>query len=45
MTSLATGSLMKLQNLKVYNSVYKNDFTCIAETYLDYSTPLQNNDI
>ena len=34
-----TCSLMKLRNLKMYNSVYKNDFTCISKTYLDYSTP------
>ena len=40
-----TCSLMKLRNLKMYNSVYKNDFTCISKTYLDYSTPLHDADI
>ena len=39
---LAADSLTKFRNLKVYNSVDKNDFTPITKTYLDYSTPLTN---
>lgn len=42
MKNLAADSLMKFRNLKVYNSVDKNDFTPITKTYLDYSTSLTN---
>ena len=30
---------------KAYNSIYKHDFICLSETYLDSSTPLNDNSL
>ena len=35
--SLATDNYSKFVALKVYNSIYKYDFICISETFLDSS--------
>ena len=32
-------SFSKLTQLKAYNSIYKYDFICLSETYLDFSIP------
>ena len=37
--SLSTPNFTKLAQLKAYNSIYKYDFICLSETYLDSSTP------
>ena len=39
LNSLPAHSFLKLTQLKAYNSIYKYDFTCLSETYLDSSTP------
>ena len=31
--------------LKAYNSIYKHDFACLSETYLDSSIPLNDNSL
>ena len=31
--------------LKTYNSIYKHDFNCLSEKYLDSPTPLNNNSL
>ena len=36
---------MKLTQLKAYNSVYKIDFICLPDTYLDTSIPNNLSDI
>ena len=40
LNSISTHNLSKIAQLKVYNSIYKHDFICLSETYLDSSTPL-----
>ena len=35
--SLATDNYSKVVALKAYNSIYKYDFICISQTFLDYS--------
>ena len=37
--SLTVHSFSKLNHLKAYNSIYKYDFICLSETYLDSSIP------
>ena len=37
--SLTTHNYSKLTQLKAYISVYKYDFICLSETYLDSTTP------
>ena len=37
--SLSAHNFTKLTQLKAYNSIYKYDFICLSETYLDSSTP------
>ena len=39
LNSLSAHSFTKLTQLKAYNSIYKYDFICLSETYLDSSTP------
>ena len=39
LNSLATHNYSKLTQLIAYNSVYKHDFICLSETYLDSSIP------
>ena len=39
LNSLPAHSFTKLTQLKAYNSIYKYDFICLSETYLDSSTP------
>ena len=39
LTSLFTHNFAKLTQLKGYNSIYKHDFICLSETYLDSVTP------
>ena len=37
LNSLSAHSFSKLTQLKAYNSIYKYDFICLSETYLDSS--------
>ena len=39
LNSLTTHNFSKLTQLKAYNSIYKHDFICISETFLDSSIP------
>ena len=39
LNSLAAHNLSKLTQLIYYNSIYKYDFICLSEAYLDYSIP------
>ena len=39
LNSLSAHNFTKLTQLKAYNSIYKYDFICLSETYLDSSTP------
>ena len=39
LTSLFAHNFAKLTQLKGYNSIYKHDFICLSETYLDSATP------
>ena len=36
---------LKIAQLKAYNSIHKHDFICLSETYLDSSTPLNDNSL
>ena len=36
---LSAHNFSKLTQLKAHNSIYKNDFACLLETYLDTSIP------
>ena len=39
LNSLSTHNFSKLTQLKAYISIYKRDFICLSETYLDSSVP------
>ena len=39
LNSLSAHNFSKLAQMKAYISLYKNDFICLSETYLDTSTP------
>ena len=39
LNSLSAHNFSKLTQLKAYISMYKHDFICLSETYLDSSTP------
>ena len=39
LNSLCAHNFSKLTQLKAYNSLYKYDFICLSETYLDSTTP------
>ena len=39
LNSLMAHNYSKLTQLKAYTSMYKHDFICLSETYLDSSTP------
>ena len=39
LNSLCAHNFSKLTQLKAYNSLYKHDFICLSETYLDSSIP------
>ena len=39
LNSLTAHNYSKLMQLKAYTSMYKHDFICLSETYLDSSTP------
>ena len=39
LNSLCAHNFSKLTQLKAYNSLYKYDFICLSETYLDTTTP------
>ena len=39
LNSLSAHNFSKLTQLKAYISMYKHDFMCLSETYLDSSTP------
>ena len=39
LNSLSAHNFSKLTQMKAYMSVYKHDFICLSETYLDSSTP------
>ena len=39
LNSLSAHNFAKLTQLKTYNSIYKYDFICLSETYLDSATP------
>ena len=45
LNSLAEHNFSKLTQLRAYNSIYKHDFTCLSETYLDSSIPNKLIDI
>ena len=38
LNSLSAYNFAKLTQLKVYNSIYKHDFICLSQTYLDSAT-------
>ena len=39
LNSLAAHNFSKLTQIKAYNSIFKHDFICLSETYLDSSIP------
>ena len=39
LNSLTAHNFSKVAQLQAYNSIYKYDFICLSETYLDSSTP------
>ena len=39
LNSLSAHNFLKLTQMKAYISMYKHDFICLSETYLDSSTP------
>ena len=39
LNSLSAHNFSKLTQLKAYNAIYKHDFICLSETYLDSSIP------
>ena len=39
LNSLSAHNFSKLTQLKAYISIYKHDFTCLSETYLDSTIP------
>ena len=39
LNSLSAHNFSKLTQLKAYNSIYKYDFICLSETYLDSTAP------
>ena len=39
LNSLSAHNFSKLTQIKAYNSIYKYDFICLSETYLDTSIP------
>ena len=39
LNNLSAINFAKLTQLKAYNSIYKQDFICLPETYLDSATP------
>ena len=39
LNSLSAHNFAKLTQLKAYSSIYKHDFICLSETYLDSATP------
>ena len=39
LNSLSAHNYSKLTELKAYNAIYKHDFICLSETYLDSSIP------
>ena len=43
--SLSAHNLLKLSSITAYNTIYKYDFICISETYLDSSVQSDNRDI
>ena len=44
LNTMTTHSFIKISLLKSYFSVHKFNMFCISETYLDLSTPLDNDD-
>ena len=42
LNSLPAHNVSKMLLLKAYNAIYKYDFICLSETYLDSSIPLDN---
>ena len=45
LNSISAHNFSKFAQLKAYNSIYKHDFICLSETYLDSSTPLNDNSL
>ena len=45
MNSLSAHNLLKLYSITAYNTIYKYDFICISETYLDSSIQSDDRDI
>ena len=43
--SLSAHNLLKLSSITAYNTIYKYDFICISETYLDSSAQSDDRDI
>ena len=39
LNSLSAHNFSKLRHLKAYSAIYKHDFICLSETYLDSSVP------
>ena len=39
LNSLSAHNFAKMLLLKAYNAIYKYDFICLSETYLNFSTP------
>ena len=42
---LSAHNLLKLSSITAYNTIYKYDFICISETYLDSSVQSDDRDI
>ena len=43
LNSISAHNFSKITQLKAHNSLYKHDFNCLSETYLDSSTALDNS--
>ena len=43
LNSISAHNFSKITQLKAHNSIYKHDFNCLSETYLDSSTALDNS--
>ena len=43
LNSISGHNFSKIAQLKAYNSIYKHDFICLSETYLDSSRTLNDN--
>ena len=45
LNSIFVNNFSKIMQLKAYNTIYKHDLICLSKTYLDSSTPLNDNSL